>query len=59
MSWAQLQSILKEAQEEAARQRTEPPQACPQDGEPLGYHAGKGVLHCKFCGFTTVGKSNG
>ena len=59
MSWAQLQAIAQEAREEAQRQRTEPPQACPNDGEPLEYHPGKGVLHCKFCGWMTTGKPNG
>ena len=54
MSWAQLQSILKEAREEA--ERTEPPTACPRDGQPLEFHPGKGVLHCRFCGFETVGQ---
>jgi len=56
MSWAQLQAILKEGREEAERQRTEPPLACPNDGEPLEYHPGKGVLHCRFCGYQTVGR---
>ena len=59
MSWAQLQAIAQEAREEALRQQTEPPVACPQDGEPLEYHPGKGVLHCRFCGWQTVGKPNG
>jgi len=56
MSWAQAQAILKEAREEAERQQCEPPLACPRDGEPLDYHPEKGVLHCKFCGFETVGQ---
>jgi hypothetical protein len=56
MSWWQLLAIEKEMRENALYWKTAPPQACPQDGQPLEYHPGKGVLHCKFCGFTTVGR---
>ena len=59
VSWAQLGSIAKEARETAEAQKREPPLACPRDGEPLDYHPGKGVLHCKFCGFQTVGRPSG
>jgi len=45
-------AILKEAQEIAAEEKRTTPRACPNDGQPLEYHPGKGVLHCKFCGWT-------
>jgi hypothetical protein len=35
MSWYQLSSIAAEAAAWKLRERTEPPLACPYDGEPL------------------------
>lgn len=35
MSWDQLVSIVTEARDYATEERTEPPLACPYDGEPL------------------------
>jgi hypothetical protein len=50
VSWQQLVDIIREGSAEAAAERTEPPQACPNDGEPL--EAGpRGELHCTFDGY--------
>ena len=46
MSWAQLIAIKEEARQIAAEEREKDPVACPYDGTPLEYHAGKNVLHC-------------
>lgn len=35
MAWEQLTSIVAEAAAYAIAERTEPPRACPYDGEPL------------------------
>ncbi len=35
MSWYQYESIVEEALAYVAKEKTEPPQACPFDGEPL------------------------
>ncbi|GHH57737.1 hypothetical protein [Lentzea cavernae] len=51
MSWEQLGEIAREAAKLADTERSQPPQACPNDGEPL--ERGKnGVLHCRFDGWT-------
>jgi hypothetical protein len=55
MSNAELLAILKEIRETAAEEARTGPQSCPNDGELLEYHPGKGVLHCKFCGWTAPG----
>jgi hypothetical protein len=50
MSWLQLLSIKRAAAEEVRAERSQPPQACPHDGEPL--QAGPdGTLHCPFDGY--------
>lgn len=47
MSWEQLQSIKAEAVAWKFKERTEPPLACPFDGEPLDSAPGGGIgLHC-------------
>lgn len=50
MSWEQLQSIAAEAVMYAREEMTEPPMACPYDGEPLD-PAPDGGLHCPFDGY--------
>jgi hypothetical protein len=45
MSWDQLVSIYTEAVGYAEEERTEPPMACPADGEPLDAGPG-GSLFC-------------
>ena len=50
MSWEQLAEILAENAAEVARSRSEPPVACPRDGEPLETGP-NGELHCKFDGY--------
>jgi len=35
MSWEQLGAITREQRAEAERERSQPPVACPIDGEPL------------------------
>lgn len=50
MSWQQLLDIYHEAADEHRAERSRPPVACPNDGEPLT--AGPdGTLFCKFDGF--------
>ena len=55
MSWNQLLSILESSVDDIEEQLREPPIACPEDGEPL--RAARGVLHCRYCGFTHDGSS--
>lgn len=50
MSWEQLGEITREAVKLAEAERSQPPQACPNDGEPL--EQANGVLHCPFDGWT-------
>ena len=54
MSWEQLLDIAREAALERERASSEPPVACPNDGEPLEKGPG-GVLHCRFDGWTWGG----
>lgn len=51
MSWEQLLNITREAAELARAERARPPEACPNDGEPLD-PAPRGGLHCRFDGYT-------
>lgn len=50
MSWQQLLSVYAEAEEYEREERSTPPTACPNDGEPLrtGPH---GELFCRFDGW--------
>ncbi len=47
MAWEELAAILEERRKEAA---TDPPIACPNDGEPLQV-AADGGLYCPFDGW--------
>lgn len=50
MSWYQLLSIFKEASDLKRDEESRPPEACPNDGEPLT--AGPdGELFCKYDGY--------
>jgi hypothetical protein len=50
VAWEQLLSIRDEAMAYKRDELTNPPVACPNDGEPLD--AGRnGVLHCPFDGW--------
>lgn len=51
MSWEQLLAIGREAAEIAREEKTRPPTACPNDGEPLTV-APDGTLTCRFDGWT-------
>ena len=51
MSWEQLLDIQREAAAIAEAERSQPPTACPNDGEPLK-KGPNGVLHCSFDGWT-------
>lgn len=51
MSWEQLLDIVREASKLAEAEQSQPPQACPNDGEPL-QRGPNGVLHCRFDGWT-------
>jgi hypothetical protein len=50
MSWEQLLAIKQEAEQEAELRASQPPQACPNDGEPLR-EGPDGVLFCRFDGW--------
>lgn len=45
MSWSHLHDIYAEARAYAMQEKSEPPLACPYDGEPLD-PAPSGGLHC-------------
>ena len=47
MSWDQMTSILTEGAGYAELEKTEPPKACPFDGEPLSTSP-RGGLFCKL-----------
>lgn len=50
MSWEQLRDIASEAAAERDTRRNTPPQACPNDGEPL-VEGPDGTLFCRFDGY--------
>jgi hypothetical protein len=50
MSWEQLREIAREAAEEALAERLRPPEACPNDGEPLE-PGPDDRLHCRYDGW--------
>lgn len=50
MSWEQLIDIYREAAQEAQAERTRPPVACPNDGEPL-VTGPDGRLFCPYDGW--------
>ncbi len=57
MSWYQLLGIINYAKREREFWSSQPPMACPRDGEPMrGAPAGSQQslpdLHCRFDGFT-------
>lgn len=53
-SWHTLSSILAENREWRLAEASEPPEACPNDGEPLT-EGPNGVLHCRHDGWTWRG----
>ncbi len=50
MSWEQYLAIVKEGISEAQAELNSPPQACPNDGEPLR-SGPNGQLFCPFDGW--------
>lgn len=52
MSWEQLSDILHENAERRRDEDQRPPEACPNDGEPLVKHPTSGLLHCPWDGYT-------
>ena len=50
MTWEQLADIAAEAAAFAAAERTAPPSACPNDGEPLTTGP-DGRLFCRYDGW--------
>ncbi|PXY27431.1 hypothetical protein [Prauserella muralis] len=54
MSWEQLLDIYTEAADGARAERETPPQACPNDGEPLRTGP-DGELYCPFDGWRPDG----
>ncbi len=55
MSWEQLNSIMREAANERDVNLATPPQACPNDGEPL-HTAPHGELYCPADGWVWDGR---
>jgi hypothetical protein len=51
MSWEQLQAIEKDRRLELDDELSEPPVACPNDGEPL-IDDPAGGLRCRFDGWS-------
>lgn len=49
MAWQQLIDTIDEAKAELVAEQTEPPVACPNDGELL--QSRDGILHCPFDGY--------
>lgn len=56
MGWRQLISIYQDAADTRAQEDTDPPTACPNDGEPLE-SGPNGELHCPFDGWVWDGIS--
>jgi hypothetical protein len=54
VSWDQLISITREAAEEERQALTRPPEACPNDGEPL-VEGPDGRLFCPYDGWVHLG----
>ncbi len=50
MSWEQLLSILHEGVDTVRAEKSAPPQACPNDGEPLR-SGPNGELFCPYDGY--------
>lgn len=50
MVWDQMISIVEEALQYVKEEKTQPPLACPNDGEPLTTSP-DGGLFCKFDGY--------
>lgn len=48
MSWEQLADIAREATDERRAAEARPPEACPNDGEPLLANPQGGGLHCPW-----------
>lgn len=60
MSWWQLKSIRDEARTLRASYVSSPPDACPNDGEPLQVTSSvlpqnNGIRFCRFCGYRWSG----
>jgi hypothetical protein len=51
VSFEQLRDITREVVKLAEAERSQAPQACPNDGEPLE-RGPNGILHCTFDGWT-------
>ncbi|MGH3680772.1 MAG: hypothetical protein ACRDT2_11065 [Natronosporangium sp.] len=50
MAWQQLVDIARQAAAERDAELSQPPQACPNDGEPLR-PGPRGELYCRFDGW--------
>lgn len=51
MSWDQLRSIYEEGSQEHLARVTQPPEACPNDGEPLQPKGDGPILFCPYDGW--------
>lgn len=46
MAWEELRDVRREAAALKRAEEAQPPQACPNDGEPLEEH--RGIWHCPW-----------
>lgn len=50
MAWEELTAIVADTMEQVLNLKSTPPQACPQDGEPL-LDGPNGVKYCRYDGW--------
>ncbi len=56
MAWEQLVEVMRAAQDDHETYVSQPPRACPNDGEPLQVSA-KGVVYCRYDGYRPAGQN--
>lgn len=55
MSYQQLLNIMKQSAQEVVDEKSRPPVACPNDGQPLLRSVKSGQLYCPFDGWVWSG----
>jgi hypothetical protein len=53
--WGGFKKIMDEARANAEEEKRKPPEACPLDGTPLEYHAGKALWVCPMGNYRASG----
>ena len=56
MSWAQLQTMLKENRDNAEAERRETSTVCPYDGSLLRHSEKRNLMSCPMGDFQTTGR---